>query len=221
MVGRTDYDTATALRSLSSVGGGLNPNLEAILALAPDLVIRFAGDSDVLTPLRLDQMGISHLAVRPEGIRGIRKVIRDLGTITEKTGRADTLLARMDATLAGIEGRIDSLPVVRTAYLLGGAPLWVAGPESYIHELILAAGGENAFSDLGGSYGPVNLEVVLSRRIDLFLAGEGADLTFLETHASLLDLPLKRVSAAVEIPGPHVAEAALELARALHPEAFR
>jgi len=221
MVGRTDFDTATALGSLPSVGGGLNPNLEAILALAPDLVIRFAGESDVATPLRLDQMGIPHLAVRPDGIREIREAIRDLGLITERAGRADTLLARMDATLAGIQERIDGLPAVRTAYVLGGTPLWVAGPESYIHELILAAGGENVFSDLGGSYGPVNLEAVLSRRIDLLLAGDGADLSFLQTRGPLLDLPLRRVSSAVEIPGPHVAESALELARALHPKAFR
>ncbi|MGW8265204.1 MAG: ABC transporter substrate-binding protein, partial [Longimicrobiales bacterium] len=43
IVGRTDFDTAAVFRSLPSVGGGLHPNMEAILALEPDLVIRFAG----------------------------------------------------------------------------------------------------------------------------------------------------------------------------------
>ena len=46
LVGRTDFDTLTALASLPSVGGGLNPDLERMLTLRPDFVIRFEGDQD-------------------------------------------------------------------------------------------------------------------------------------------------------------------------------
>ena len=65
-------------------------------------------------------------------------------------------------------------------------------------------------------YGPVNTEVFLVREIDLLLAAEGASVSLPATGT-----PLRRVSPAVEIPGPHLPDAALELARTLHPEAFR
>jgi len=216
MVGRTDFDTAASLRHLPSVGGGLHPNLEAMVGLEPDLVIRFAGESDATTPHRLDLMGIPYLTIMPNGIRDVRRIIRDLGAITGRGESADSLLTLMDETLAEIQTRVRNRPRPRVGYLLGGSPPWVAGPGSYIEELLEIAGGENVFSDLGGLFGPVNAEVFLSRGIDLLLAAEGTEFSIPE-----MGVPLLRVSPAVEIPGPHLAESALELARALHPEVFR
>ena len=216
MVGRTDFDTAAALGALPSVGGGLNPNIEAVLALEPDLVIRFAGDSDPATPRHLDRMGIPYLTIRPDGIQDVRRIIADLDTLTGRAGRADTLLTRMDTALANIRDRVRDRPRLRVAYLLGGSPPWVAGAGSYIEELLDLAGGENVFSDLDGLFGPVNVELFLLRQMDVILAAEGAEVSIPRT-----DVPVRRVSPSVEIPGPHLADAALELARILHPEVFR
>ena len=216
LVGRTDYDTAQSLAHLPSVGGGLHPNSEAIVALEPELVIRFVGDSDMATPRLLDRMGIRHLAIRPNGIQDIRDVIGQMGAIAGRRATADSLLARMDSVLGEIRNRIRDRPAVRVCYLLGGTPLWVAGPGSFIGELLEVAGGENVFSDLGVLYGPVNTEAFLVRAIDVLLAAEGAAVELPQAA-----IPLRRVSPAVEIPGPHLADAALELARTLHPEAFR
>ncbi len=216
LVGRTEFDTAAALAHLPSVGGGLHPNPEALVALDPELVIRFAGDSDSSTPAQLDQLGIPHLAIQPNGIQDIRKIIRDLGSVAGRGKEADSLLAAMDATLGEIRSRVQGRRRLRVGYLLGGTPPWVAGPGSYIEELLEVAGGENVFSDLQALYGPVSREVFLVREMDLLLAAEGAEVSFPESG-----VPFRRVSAGVEIPGPHLAEAALELARVLHPEAFR
>ncbi len=216
LVGRTEYDTASAVRSLPSVGGGLHPNAEAIVALEPDLVIRFGGQSDPGTTAQLDRLEIPHFAIAPNGIADVRRIIRDLGTITGHGSRADSLLADMDSTLSGIRDRVRDRPRPRVAYLLGGSPPWVAGSGSYIEELMEVAGGENVFSDLGELYGPVNAEVFLVRNIDLFLAAEGSEFSLPET-----DIPLRRVSPGVEVPGPHLADSALEMARAIHPEVFR
>jgi ABC-type Fe3+-hydroxamate transport system substrate-binding protein len=216
LVGRTDYDTASALLSLPSVGGGLHPSAEAIVALDPDLVIRFAGESDPGTTLELDRLGIPHFAIAPDRITDIRRIIRDLGVITARGQRASQLLAGMDSTLSRIRTRVQDRPRVRVAYLLGGDPPWVAGGGTYIGELMEIGGGENVFSDLGELYGPVNAEVFLALDIELFLAAEGSQFSLPETAA-----PLRRVSPGVEVPGPHLARAALEMARAIHPEAFR
>jgi len=216
MVGRTDFDTTGSLAHLPTVGGGLHPNPEAILALEPDLVILFAGDSDLATPRLLDRMGIPHVAIEPNGIQDIREIIGQMGAISGREEAADSLLVHMDLALQEIRERVGALPRIRVCYLLGGTPPWVAGPGSYIGELLEVAGGENVFSDLDVLYGPVNTEVFLVREIDLLLAAEGASVSLPHTGT-----PLRWVSPGVEIPGPHLPEAALELARTLHPEAFR
>jgi iron complex transport system substrate-binding protein len=215
-VGRTDFDTAQALADLPSVGGGLNPNLEAIVALEPDLVIRFAGDSDPATPRRLNQLGISHLAVRPDGLQDIRDIILDLGRVTGRGSKADSLLDQMAAELEALQDRVAGLPRVRVAYLLGGNPPWVAGPGTYIHELLELAGGTNVFTDMDALYGPVNAEVFLVREIDLILAPEGTEIVLPDSS-----IPVRRVSPDLEIPGPALARQAWTLARAIHPEAFQ
>ncbi|MGW8265203.1 MAG: hypothetical protein ACWGSQ_02480, partial [Longimicrobiales bacterium] len=93
---------------------------------------------------------------------------------------------------------------------------WVAGGGSYIEEILEVAGGENVFSDLDGLFGPVNVELFLVREIDIILAAEGVEVSIPGEG-----VPVIRVSPSLEIPGPHLADAALELARILHPEAFQ
>lgn len=216
LVGRTEYDAGSALAHLPSVGGGLEPSLEALVALEPDLVIRFAGESDPSTPKRLDDMGVRHLAVRLDRVADVRALLRELGAVTDLQDRAAELVAEMDAALGEIRRRVQGRPRVRVAYVLGGNPPWVAGPGTFIDELLNTAGGENSFSDLEALYGPVSPEEFLVREIDLLLAPEGGEVLLPSTG-----IPLVRVSPALELPGPDLAQAAWRLAEILHPEAFR
>lgn len=216
LVGRTEYDTAGALAHLPSVGGGLEPSMETLVALEPDLVVRFAGESDRLTSARLDDLGIRHMAIRLDRVEDVRVLFRDLGTVTGSADRAGELLAEMDATLGEIRKRVEGRPRVRVAYILGGNPPWVAGPRTYIDELLATAGGENSFSDLNALYGPVSPEEFLVRKIDILLAPEGAEVLLPSGR-----IPLVRVSPALELPGPDLAQATWQLAQILHPEVFR
>jgi iron complex transport system substrate-binding protein len=218
LVGRTDYDSAASLAHLPSVGGGIHPNLEALVALEPDLVIRFRGESDPATASRLDALGIHHLALRPDGIADVRETIRVLGEVTRREGAADSILTELDRTLDEIDRRVEGRPEVRVAYLLGGSPPWAAGPDTYIGELLEVAGGVNVFEDMGSLYGPVSPEALLAREIDLILTPEGGELDL--PSQGLLPL-VRRVSPELEIPGPGLSRSARELASLIHPEAFR
>ncbi len=216
LVGRSDFDTDTALVHLPSVGGGQSPSMERLISLDPDLVILFAGESDPSTPARLSDLGIPVFSIRPDGVADVQQIIRQLGAVTGREGAADTLLKEMNETLAEVHGRVRDLRLVRVAYLLGGSPPWVAGGGTFIDELLTAAGGENVFADLGSLYAPVSPEELLVRRIDLLLAPVGAELRLPD-----LGIPLQRVSPDLELPGPGLAQRALELAALLHPEGFR
>lgn len=216
LVGRTDHDTMGGIGHLPSVGGGLDPNPEALLLLDPDLVIRFDAQADPATPDVLRDLGLPTLTVRLDHIADVRAMIQRLGSITGSEERARDLVAEMDGALEEVRRLVAARPPRRVAYVLGGNPPWVAGPGTFIQEILAAAGGENVFSDLEAQYGAVSPEEFLVRDIEVLMAPEGVEVLVPTT-----EIPLVRVSPALELPGPDLARAIREVAKLLHPEVFR
>lgn len=217
LVGRTDYDTFAVVRGLPSVGGGLRPDLERLLTLRPELVIRFEGAQDPVTGVALDERGIPHIAVQPDRIEDVRTIVRQMGQIMGRSEAADALVADLDRQLEDVRALVARAERPRVAYVLGGTPPWVAGPGTFIADLLDAAGGENVFADLDRLYGPVSLEELVTRDVTLFVVGRGT-----VVNPRLGDrAPVVEVSQDVESPGTGLGRAALELARLLHPDAFR
>ena len=217
LVGRTDYDTFAVVRGLPSVGGGLRPDLERLLTLRPELVIRFEGAQDPVTGVALDERGIPHIAVQPDRIEDVRTIVRQMGQIMGRSEAADALVADLDQQLEDVHALVARAERPRVAYVLGGTPPWVAGPGTFIADLLDAAGGENVFADLDRLYGPVSLEELVTRDVTLFVVGRGT-----VVNPRLGDrAPIVEVSQDVESPGTGLGRAALELARLLHPDAFR
>jgi len=212
LVGRTDFDTETWASRLPSVGGGIEPDLEAVVALEPDLVVRFAGEQDPRTPARLDALGIPHLAVRPDRVEDIYRTAELLGDATGYRAQADSLVEAIRQDLAMVERSVQGLERLRVAYVLGGTPPWVAGPGTYIDEIVSLAGGDNVFADLGSLYAAVSPEELRTREIDVVLVSSEA--TFDRTLAP--GVRVERVGDALEIPGPNVADAAYRMAELLH-----
>lgn len=217
LAGRTDFDTQPWARSVPSVGGGIEPNLEALVALEPDLVIRFGGTQDPRTPARLDELGIPSLAVRPDHVVDIYHTTELLGAVTGHTAEADSLVRAIREGLQGVRDAAAELPRKRIAYVLGGTPPWVSGPSTYIDEIVSLAGGDNVFSDLDALYAPVSPEQLRTRDIEVVLASTGA--AFDPALA-----PGARVVVTgdiLEIPGPDVVEAAYRVAELLHGRSLR
>jgi iron complex transport system substrate-binding protein len=217
LVGRTDYDTLAVVRVLPSVGGGLQPDLERLLTLRPELVIRFEGAQDPVTGAALDERRIPHLAVRPDRIEDIRTIVRQMGQVMGRIAAADALVADLDRQLEDVRARVAGTERTRVAYVLGGTPPWVAGPGTFIADLLDVAGGENVFADLDKLYGSVSLEELVTRDVNLFIVGRGTVVNpRLRDRASVVE-----VSQDVESPGTALGRSALELAQVLHPDAFR
>lgn len=214
LAGRTDYDTAPEVADLPSVGGGLEPNLEILRTLEPDVVVAFAGESDARTARVLRDLAIPVLEIRPSGISDIRTMILQMGELIGAGDAARGMVAGIDGTLEEIRTAVAPFPPVRVVYLLGGTPPLAAGPDTFLSQLVEVAGGENVLHDLGSLYAPVSPEVLLDREIDAVLTTRGSriDARLLEGRR-VVELP-----GDVEIPGPDVGESAWLVARALHPE---
>ena len=212
LVGRTDFDVDAWTASLPSVGGGIGPNLEAIVELRPDLVIRFAGEQDPRTPARLDDLGIRHLAVRPDRVEDILAAATMLGRVTGHEAEAEALRTSIREGLRTIAESAASQPTRRFAYVLGGSPPWVAGPGTYIDEVVSLTGGANVFQDLGALYAAVSPEALRTRDIDVVLVGSEGGFDASLVPGARIEL----VGDVLEIPGPDVVEAAIRVAAALH-----
>jgi iron complex transport system substrate-binding protein len=212
LVGRTDFDTLASLASLPSVGGGIGPSLERLLELRPDLVIRFAGPSDAMTGERLAEAGIPQVAVRTDLIGDFLAIVLEMGTRLGAEAQAAALHARIEGELAAVRNDVAGRPRPRVVYLLGGDPPLVASGGTFIHELVVIAGGVNLVEDVGPLYAPISVEEILRRAPDLIVASEGSRIP-----AGLREIPLRTVPSWVEVPGPHLGRAARLLAETLHP----
>ena len=213
LVGRTDFDVLPPeLSHLPSVGGGLGPSIEAVVALAPDLVIRFEGPSDPDTPAHLDRLGIPHLGIRPDGIADILRITRLMGTVMDREAEAIALEQSLTTSLEEVAARVAHLPRVPVAILLGGDPPWAAGESSFIHELVTLAGGDNVLAGATRLYAPLSVEEIRRRAPELLiLTGSG------RVPVGLQGIPHRIAPDILVIPGPRLAEAAAAMAALLHP----
>lgn len=210
LVARTDYDTAAALAHLPSVGGGLEPSMERLVSLDPEVVVRFRAESDPATPERLDRAGVPHVAVRPDGLDDVGEMVAMMGELAGEPQEARRLWNHIQEELEAVAGDApEERP--RVVFLLGGNPPLAAGPRTFLGELLEVAGAVNAFRDLDELYPPVSLEELSAREVDRVLAPEDADVPDLPPS-----LEVTRVPGWVQQPGPWMARAAGELAQAIH-----
>ncbi len=217
LVGRTDFDNEDWVISVPSLGGGLAPNFEKIIALNPDLVVLFAGDQDPHTRSRLDDFGLTQVAIRPDRLTDLYASIILLGQATGTEPVADSIISTIKKDLTDLQRWTATRPTIRTVYLLGGSPPWVAGPDTYIDEILRLAGGRNVFSDLEFLYGSVSPEQIRSREIDVVLVSDRSQFDAMLTPGARIE----EIGNTLEFPGPNVAQAARHVAELLHRDLLR
>ena len=109
LVARTRYDQAPELAHLPSLGDTVQPNLEALARLAPDLVITWADVSQRAIGERVDALGIPVYRAKVQAIADTRSHLRRLGTLLGRAERAAALVESLDLALenvaAAVQGR--------------------------------------------------------------------------------------------------------------------
>ena len=217
VVGRTAFALEHWVLDIPSVGGGLEPNFEDIIALEPDLVVRFAGDQDPQTKSRLDELEIPQIAVRPDRLTDLYSSIILLGKATGTEPAADSIISNIKNDLADLQRWTSGKPKIHTVYILGGSPPWVAGPDTYIDEILVLAGARNVFSDLGFLYGSVSSEQFRIRKIDVVLISDRSQFDPRLTPGARIE----EIGNTLDFPGPNIAEAARHVATILHGDLLR
>ena len=177
LVGRTRYGThPPSALAVPSVGDGIRPDPERILARRPDLVILFAGPDNESSLARLRELALTVLAVEHSDLADLHRNIRRLGLLLGAVPTADSLWSAIEDRLdeVGREARGGG-PPVPVYYDLGGEPPYTIGGGSYIDSLLTLAGGRNVFGDVAAPSPLVNLESIVARHPACIIVGTRAD----------------------------------------------
>ncbi|MGE5231929.1 MAG: ABC transporter substrate-binding protein [Deltaproteobacteria bacterium] len=169
VVGRTEWcDYPPAVRAVPSLGDGINPNLEAVVARKPDLVLLYTSGQNADAVRRLAKLGIPALRFRTDSLSDVPRLARVFGRLTGREPSADSVARVFEADLAAATA---PAPTRRpTVFLLvWDQPPMTVGRGSFLTELIERAGGENVFADVASSSAPVSIEAVAARNPDVIL----------------------------------------------------
>jgi iron complex transport system substrate-binding protein len=226
LVGVSRFDHAPEVKDLPRVGGFLDPSVEAVVALRPDLVLWLTDGGALPAVSRIAELGIPVLALPVVSVDDVLASCRAVGRALGEPAAGERLSHALEASLARVRERAARLPVRRVLLVVGREPLVVAGPGSYPDELIRAVGGRNVVE--GGVAWPVfpleraaalDPDVVIDAAVNEHGQGNGRALSAIP---AVRRGALRRLdSDEVLRPGPQLNRALELLFQAVHPEAAK
>lgn len=232
LIGVTDYcDFPPAARRKPSVGGMMAPSLETIVALRPDLVVATDAGTRRETFEQLSRLNLPVYLVHADRIAHVMDVITRLGEITEHQADAGALKARLTERIEAVVKAVDARRRPRVLYVLWPEPLIVPGRDAIVTELITLAGGDSITAREAHDYPRFSLEAAVARAPEVILLarhGTGTGPLPRDRWDALTSLPAVRAGRVHAVDGnlvhrygPRVVEGLEELARRIHPEAYR
>jgi iron complex transport system substrate-binding protein len=231
LVGDTDYcDFPPEAQLKTKVGGAINPSLEAIAALHPDLVLVTKNLNRLETVQALADIGIPSYATDPHTVDAIIASTERLADLLSAPETGTALGKDMERRIAAIRDRVAPLPLRSVLFVVWTEPLISIGKDTFIADALQHAGAVSVI-DSSQDWPHINLEEVVRRQPEFLVFAESVDNAG-HTTDTLSGLPGWRmldavkhrrfavISDAVNRPAPRIASAIEELARQLHPEAF-
>ncbi|WP_291431200.1 ABC transporter substrate-binding protein [Deinococcus sp.] len=215
-----------AVDKLPMVGSAYQPNLEAILALKPDLVLADASSGSRLTE-KLAQAGLTVYGGTGQTFNEVFEKIAVIGKLTNHEAGATRLVTSMRTDLNALQASVLRLPKVSTYYEIDPSPYSV-GPDSFIGTLIAKAGGKTIVPAALGDFPKLDPELIVQRNPQVMIGLSLDDARRRPGWAGLQAVKAGRVFAptpeerdALSRPGPRLPDALRALIRFIHPETLK
>ncbi len=173
VVGVTDYCLyPPEAASKPRIGTFLQPSLERILALKPDLVLTIRNPVELTEKFR--RVGLKVEEFADDTTADVFAALDRLGRLTSRQAEAARIASSILKDFEAVRGRAASLPRRRVLFLVGRSPgsfqgMYGAGPQTFIDEIMAMAGGVNVLASSGPRYPKVSLEQILSTDPDVIL----------------------------------------------------
>lgn len=222
---------------LPSIGGMLNPNMETIVSLTPDLIIHQSGNQRLRNNAK--SVGIQTLSVDMGNLREIFETIETLGATLNCKDQADKLIQRLNEGIAFYQERLKGLPKREVLLLLGDSSdpardLYAAGPGTFLNELLNLSGGNNILRDSPARYPKLSKEYIIKKSPEIIIeAGPKSNLPQKEIDLRIQEWNRFPTIKAVQneqihfigadyilIPGPRLLKIIERFSKAIHPDLF-
>ena len=226
------------VKSLPRVGALLDPDMERILSLRPDLVLSYGSQTDVQA--QLERAKIRVFSYRHAGLAGVFSTLKELGAAVGRPADGERLARDIRTGLDAIEARVKGRPKPRTLLVFERDPeslrgVYVSGGVGFLHDMLGIAGGINVFADVAREAVQPSIETILTRAPDVIvevratgLLGTADVAGAKRAWSALASVPAVKqgrihilLGEHLVVPGPRVVKGTEAFARALHPDVFK
>jgi iron complex transport system substrate-binding protein len=222
----SDDDYPSEVASITKVGDFAGPNVEAVAAAKPDLILATSGvQADVVK--KLEALGATVVVLDPQTLAGVYSNIETVGKITGSSGAAKELVSGMKADVASIRESVAGSPTVSAFVEIGQNPLFTTGTGTLLDELVTTAGGKNVVTLPG--YVAFSAEQLIKSNPQVYFAtlGSSNDPAAIEKrpgYSQISAVKNKRVvilgDSIVSRGGPRIVLGLKAIADGLHPGAL-
>ena len=232
LVGRSRFcDYPPEAHALPAVGGFSDPNIEAVLALRPSLVVGAHGPAGPGLAETLTAHGIDTYFPETESFAQIAEMLVGMGARLGRPVPAAAVVGRIAQQRDAVAAATKAIAKPRAVMFFDVAPIVVAGPGGFPDEMMHLAGVTNLITE-GGAYPTIGLERLLALDPEVLLDGATAGAEGPSPLAAKRDTAgwtslrafaggrVHTVSSTVLRPGPRVGDGLVELARAIHGSAI-
>lgn len=233
LVGDTEYcDYPPDAQKKAKVGGVIDPNLEQIAALRPDLVLLTKGANKLDTVRALDTLGIPSYATDPHSVEEIISSTKKLSEILNVPAAGKMLADDLHKRLAELQSELDSAQPRRVLFVVWSDPLISVSQKTFIADAIRRSGGISVVES-SQEWPQISLEEVVHLQPEYLVfanshTGQGKlDFDMLAARPGWRNLEAMRnnhfavVSDAINRPSPRIVSVIEDLAHQLHPELFK
>ena len=231
LVGRTEYcDYPEAAKNVAKIGDTMHPSIERIIALKPQLVLVSTASQLEAFTKQLDEQRISVYVTNPRSLDEVFRSIGTLGDLFGEHNRAASLVVDLRKRADAVETATKQVKPVKVFYQVSGEPLYTIGRDAYLTDLVRRAGGISVTADVPGAFPRFSDEAALAARPEAIIlpGGDSMGAANSSVAASLKNSPAALNNRVYRVnddhlsrPGPRLVDGLEEMARALHPEAFK
>ncbi len=226
LVGVTTYcNYPLEAQKIQKVGDTINPNIENIIALKPQIVLVSTASQIESFTRRLEQQNIHVFVTNPNSLDDVYKSIDKIGEIFGRSEKSKEIVESLQKRVAAIESKTKTGKVEKVFVQISKEPLFTIGRESFLTDLIERAGGVSLTKDVAAAYPKLSKETALASNPEAIILSDSEDNR--EPNELFKDSPavknarIFRIDAdIISRPGPRLVDALEQIARALHPEKF-
>ena len=231
LVGRTSYcDYPPEAKAVAEVGDTLHPSLERIIALKPQVVLVSTSSQLEVFTQQLHNQNIAVVVSDPRDLDGIFKSIQQIGEITGQKAQAEQLVSKLRERVNAVEQAVKNRAPVRVFYQVSAEPLYTAGHDAFVTDLMRRAGAASVTADVPGAWPKYSTESALAAKPEAIILPTGGSMGSVNSDVTeaLRQSPAVVQGHVYKInddyltrPGPRAIDGLEAMARALHPDAFK